>query len=86
MDDPVIEDADPAARATYPILRGEAGGTVSALSVNAPATQPETTPETTPAPEAPASSGTNTALAVACGVLAVAVIILAVLLLRKKNA
>lgn len=81
-----IEDADPAARATYPILRGEAGGTVSALSVNAPATQPETTPETAPAPEAPASSGTNTALAVACGVLAVAVIILAVLLLRKKNA
>lgn len=79
-----IEDADPAAKAAYPILRGEEGGTINALEVNSTSREPVPAPATTPA--AAESSNVNLVLAVICGVLAVAVIILAILFVRKKKA
>lgn len=78
-----MTDADPEAKASYPILRGEANGTVSALGVNGSEEAPAPAP--TPAPAQPANSSVNTSLAVACGVLAVAVIVLIAMVAKKKS-
>ena len=75
-----VEEVPTDARATYEIHRGPEGSTISALSVGA---QPEA--ENSPATEdAPVASTTNVWMygAIALGVV---VVILAVLLVRKKN-